>query len=208
MSAVPSKLRASLMALVLLSGAGGGYYLIDDAAKQEAQRNAYIQAVAADPDVSEAIKIAMVMASYYESSNRHIGTPYIDKLGKGRPLTVCNGITGAVAQIDPKRYYSPEDCYQLEKKVFVRTANEAEALTTTWARLTAYQQASIIDFIHSVGAAKYASSTMRRKFNAGDIAGGCAENPRWRYANGKVLPGLVVRRGSNAEICATWEGGL
>lgn len=43
------------------------------------------------------------------------------------------------------------------------------------------------------------SSTMRRKFNAGDYAGGCAELDRW--LKGRVdgvlvaMPGLVTRRG-------------
>ena len=95
MSKVPTLLRNSLGALMILIGTGGGTYYVDQAATAEAQKNQFIQAVAADPDVSDAVRIAMVMGSYYESSNRHIGTPYIDKLGKGQPLTVCNGITGA-----------------------------------------------------------------------------------------------------------------
>lgn len=44
---------------------------------------------------SAAVLLAMELGSHFESSGRHIGTPYVDKLGKGQPLTVCNGVTGA-----------------------------------------------------------------------------------------------------------------
>ena len=53
MSAVPQTLRTSLLALLLLMGAGGGAYLVDEAATREAERNQYTQAVASDPDVSD-----------------------------------------------------------------------------------------------------------------------------------------------------------
>ena len=64
MSRVPEQLRTSLAALVMLLGASGGAYYVDEAATREANTNAYIQAVAADPEVSDAIRIAMVMASF------------------------------------------------------------------------------------------------------------------------------------------------
>lgn len=212
MSAVPSKLRASLLALVLLSGVGGGAYIIDDAATQEAQRNAYIQAVAADHETSDAVRIAMVMASFYESSNRHVGKPYIDRIGKGRPLTVCNGLTTAVTPIDPKRYYTPADCYRMEKRLYIGYEATAKRLLTHWDSYSPFQQATFLDFIHNKGSAALASSTMRRKANAGDLMGACRENPRWNRGTvnkvSVVLPGLDTRAKSNAEICATWDGGL
>ena len=100
------------MALAVLTAGGGGYMALESdkaAAQAMAERNQYIQAVAADPGTSQAVKIAMVMGSYYESSYRHIGTPYVDKWGKGQPLTVCNGITGRA--VVAGRSYSPADCY-------------------------------------------------------------------------------------------------
>ncbi|HTD03821.1 lysozyme [Undibacterium sp.] len=43
--------------------------------------------------------------------------------------------------------------------------------------------------------------TMVRKLNAGDYAGACNELPRWVYAGGKILPGLVKRRAAEQELC-------
>lgn len=82
MSAIPAKLRTSIGALLVLTGLGSGTYYVDQAATAEAQQNQYIQAVAADPDMPDGMRIAMVLAAFYESSNRHIGTPYVDKVGR------------------------------------------------------------------------------------------------------------------------------
>lgn len=209
MSKVPGLLRNSLAALALLTGVGGGAYIVDEAVTRETLGNEYIHAVAADPNVSNAVRIAMVMAHYYESSNRHIGRPYVDRNGKGQPWTVCNGLTSAVVQIDPVRYYTPADCYRLEKAVYLRYVGTARQLLTHWDRYGPYQQAVFLDFIHNKGEWNFATSTMLRKANAGDLLGACRENPRWNRGtvNGvsKVLPGLQVRGDANAEICLSWS---
>lgn len=207
MSAVPQKLRSSIAALLLLTGLAAGGIAVDDAARKEAQANAYIQAVASDPDVSDAIRIAMVMASFYESTGRHIGTPYVDKLGKGRPLTVCNGLTGA--EVVPGKWYSPAECYRLEKRRYIGYEEVAARLLTRWASYDPFQQATFLDFIHNKGEGSFATSTMLRKANAGDLPGACRENPRWNRGtvNGvsTVLPGLQVRGDANGEICSEWR---
>lgn len=203
MSRVPPQLRAGIAAVLALAGLGGGYLLYDDTS-QAMSRNAYIQAVALDQSTSPAVKVAMVMGSYYESSYKHIGTPYVDKLGKGQPWTVCNGITGPA--VVPGRYYSQGDCYRLEVGIY--KANErtlAQDAGGRWSAATVLQQASFIDFAHNLGVGAWQSSTMRRKLLAGDIVGACRENPKWVYGTvtgvKQVLPGLVVRRGANAELC-------
>lgn len=209
MSRVPAQLRTSIAALVLLIGAGGGAYYVDEAATREANSNAYIQAVAADPEVSDAIRIAMVMASFYESSNRHIGTPYVDKLGKGQPLTVCNGLTGP--EVVSGRYYSPAECYRLEKRRYVGYEVEAARLLTHWKTYDPFQQATFLDFLHNKGEGNFFTSTMRRKANAGDWVGACLENTRWNRGTVKgvstVLPGLQLRGDANDEICRSWRLG-
>ena len=202
MNKVPQLLRASLGALALLTGLGSTY-LISDGVRQETQRNEYTQAVARDPDTSHAVKVAMVMGHYYESSNRHIGTPYVDKVGKGRPLTVCNGITGP--GVIAGRYYTPEDCYRMEKMRYVQAEASAVRLLPRWHAMGPHTQATFVDFIWNKGEAAFSGSSMRRKANAGDLVGACRENPRWNRGtvNGvsTVLPGLVIRGESNDEIC-------
>ncbi|WP_370678445.1 glycoside hydrolase family protein [Comamonas sp. GB3 AK4-5] len=69
-------------------------------------------------------------------------------------------------------------------------------------------QAVVLDFIHNKGAGALATSTLLRKLNAGDVAGACAEHPRWNKGTVKgvlqVLPGLQLRGDANGEIC-TWR---
>ncbi len=206
MSRVPNALRAGLMALAVLTAGGGGYVALESdkvAAQAMAEQNQYIQAVAADPGTSQAVKIAMVMGSYYESSYRHIGTPYVDKLGKGQPLTVCNGITGRA--VVAGRYYTPADCYALERSRYLAAERTAMGMFRLWATYTPLQQAVFIDFIHNKGEGALYTSTLLRKANAGDVVGACRGNPRWNRGtvNGVsvVLPGLQARGDANGEIC-------
>ncbi|ARU06746.1 endolysin [Comamonas serinivorans] len=205
-SKVPQMLRTSLAALALLGGVGGGTYVATEV-RQEALRNKYAQAVAADQGTSQAVKVAMVMGHFYESSNRHIGTPYVDKVGKGQPLTVCNGITGP--GVVASRYYTPADCYRMEKTRYIKAEAAAQKLLPRWPTYDPYTQATFVDFIWNKGEAAFTGSTMRRKANAGDLTGACRENPRWNKGtvNGvsKVLPGLAIRGDSNDEICREWR---
>ncbi len=210
MSKIPNALRNGLMALAILTAGAGGYVVAerDKAAAQAiADQSQYIQAVAADPGTSQAVKIAMVMGSYYESSYRHIGTPYVDKLGKGQPLTVCNGITGRA--VVAGRYYTPADCYALERSRYLAAERTATGMFRLWTTYTPLQQAVFIDFIHNKGEGALYTSTLLRKANAGDVVGACRENPRWNRGtvNGVsvVLPGLQIRGDANGEIC---EAGL
>ena len=200
---IPKPLQAALAAMLASVSAGGGVYLVQQEQTSKAQTE-YLQTVAADTSTSDAIKLAMVLGSYYESSFRHIGTPYIDKLGKGQPLTVCNGITGA--GVVAGRYYTPADCYRLELGRY----REAEAFLTksvpTYSAANVLQQATFLDFVHNKGTGAFASSTMRRKLIAGDVVSACRENERWNRGTVKgvsvVLPGLKIRADANSDLCA------
>lgn len=201
-SKIPSSLRAGLAALLIATTGGYATYTYVDGQAQEVTRNQYVMAAAADKGTSQAVKLAMVMAAYYESSYRHIGTPYVDKLGKGQPLTVCNGLTGA--GVVAGRYYTPADCYRLERVRYVAYEQRMKQ-EPYWVLLTDMQKATVLDFLHNKGEAAFASSTMRRKLVAGDAVGACRENLRWTRGtvNGvsTVLPGLTVRGEANTELC-------
>lgn len=54
--------------------------------------------------------------------------------------------------------------------------------------------AALADFAYNLGATRLAGSTLRRKVNAGDVAGARDELRKWVRGGGKVLPGLVIRR--------------
>lgn len=204
-SKVPSWLGMRLAALALLVGTGGLF--LANPPSEEALRDDYVRAVAQDVGTSSGVKVAMVLGSYYESSGKHIGKPYVDKLGKGMPLTVCNGITGRA--VVAERWYSPADCYALEKGRYLQSEREALTLFRHWTTYDMYVQGQFIDFIHNKGSANLASSTILRKANAGDLVGACRENPRWNRGTVRgvstVLPGLQGRGDANDEICREWR---
>jgi lysozyme len=63
---------------------------------------------------------------------------------------------------------------------------------------------ALADFIFNVGGGAFASSTLRRLLNAGDVEGAADQFGRWIHdANGTVEPGLVTRR---ADERALFEG--
>ena len=204
-----------LLGLALLTSTGAGFIAEHERDVQHEQLQAilqdpYLQAVAQDESTSDAVKIAMLMGHKYESSGQHIGTPYVDKLGKGQPLTVCNGITGA--GVTAGKWYSQADCYKLEKGRYLQAEREAKRRFAYWASYDAITQATFLDFIHNKGVGALATSTMLRKANAGDVAGACRENPKWNKGTVKgvltVLPGLKDRADTNTGFCLNggWNG--
>ena len=148
----------------------------------------------------------MVLGDYYESSGQHIGTPYIDKLGKGQPLTVCNGVTGK--GVVAGKYYTKEDCYKLELPRYLEAEKQAQQLFYWWDTYNMWVQGSIIDMIYNLGAPTVAGSTLRKKANRKELDLACAEMSKWIYGtvNGKktMLPGLEDRRSTTRELCAEW----
>lgn len=60
--------------------------------------------------------------------------------------------------------------------------------------------AAILDFTYNLGSGNLASSTLHKKILANDKDGAKAELMKWVKGGGKVLPGLVRRRGAEAAL--------
>ena len=60
--------------------------------------------------------------------------------------------------------------------------------------------AALIDFVFNLGGGNLRASTLRRKINARDWAGARRELMKWIHGGGRVLPGLVARRGTEASM--------
>lgn len=71
------------------------------------------------------------------------------------------------------------------------------------APLTQGQLDAVTSFTFNVGNGKFCKSTLAKKLAARDYAGASREFPKWKYAGGRVLPGLVTRR---AEERCLFEG--
>ncbi|WP_288124634.1 glycoside hydrolase family protein [Delftia sp. 13_1_20CM_4_67_18] len=150
--------------------------------------------------------LAREIGLYYESSGRHIGTPYIDRLGKGQPLTVCAGVTGP--EVVAERYYTTEDCERLERPKYREAERLARRALRHWDAYNVWVQASFIDMAYNVPSALSPDTTVMRLANAGQLNAACEQMPRWVYGtvNGVPtrLPGLVDRRDATRELCAQW----
>jgi lysozyme len=53
---------------------------------------------------------------------------------------------------------------------------------------------ALVDFVYNVGTGAFASSTLLRKLNTGDLLGAANEFERWDMDNGKHIAGLLRRR--------------
>lgn len=60
--------------------------------------------------------------------------------------------------------------------------------------------AAVADFAYNLGATRLKGSTLRRKINAGDMAGARAELAKWVRGGWRVLPGLMARRAAEAAL--------
>ena len=72
-------------------------------------------------------------------------------------------------------------------------------------RVSQAQFDALVSFVFNVGQGAYATSTLRKKLEAGDTSGAAAEFGRWikgRDAQGKkiTLPGLVKRRAAERKL--------
>jgi lysozyme len=60
--------------------------------------------------------------------------------------------------------------------------------------------AAIVDFTFNLGAGRLQTSTLRRRINQRDWASTKQELRRWVYGRGRVLPGLLTRRATEAAL--------
>lgn len=60
--------------------------------------------------------------------------------------------------------------------------------------------AALVDFTFNLGAGRLQTSTLRRRVNQRDWAAARLELRRWVYGGGKILPGLVERRNTEAAL--------
>lgn len=61
---------------------------------------------------------------------------------------------------------------------------------------------ALVSFSYNVGTGALGKSTLLRKLNAGDREGAALEFGKWTRGGGRVLPGLVTRRGKEAALFA------
>lgn len=106
----------------------------------------------------------------------------------GGVWTIGYGHTNAVR---PGQVITPQvakDLLALDVRNAVNCVN-SHALPCTQSQFDA-----LVDFVFNVGAAQFLSSHLYRYHKSGEYDKAAAEFPKWKFDNGKIIPGLVTRR--------------
>ena len=127
------------------------------------------------------------------TSEGEVHGTYIDPVGI---ITACFGHTSS--QLKNGMSFTESLCLDLLAKDLSRFDKELDRLSPP---LSQGEHAAYLSFIYNVGASAFRDSTLRKKLLADDRHGACNELPRWVYADGKKLPGLINRRMAERRIC-------
>lgn len=138
------------------------------------------------------LAIAAPVIAYHEG---YIPKTYADPIGIP---TVCYGQTGQAAR--PGAEYTLEECEGMLATEAVEVMTRLDKCLQ--APLEPHEWAALVSLSYNVGTGAICSSTIARLIKAGEPAAvWCEQFPRWVYAGGKVLPGLVKRRVAERELC-------
>jgi lysozyme len=111
--------------------------------------------------------------------------------------TICEGFTTGVKMGDTA---TPAQCAAMVRP---RLEQEVSFVTraVTGVPMTPTRQVALADFVYNVGETTFNRSSVKRKLNAGDLAGGCEALTLYVYAGKTYLPGLASRRQIEKELC-------
>ena len=110
-------------------------------------------------------------------------------------LTIGYGHTYGVEEGDTVTQDEAERILKRDLKGFA-----AETAQYVKVPVTEGQYIAILDFVFNFGVSKFRHSTFLKKLNFGDYDGAGKEILKWKYSNGKVLPGLERRRKSEYDL--------
>ncbi len=137
-----------------------------------------------------AATILSVLLQYKE------GIRYVPYRDIGGVPTVCEGITHGV---DMHKVYTKAECDKMD------TGAEAHDLAvvsrTVKIPLTQAQIAAFGDFVDNEGEGHWERSTMLVLLNEGRVSEACNQLLRWKYAAGRVVHGIQVRRADELQLC-------
>lgn len=135
--------------------------------------------------------ITAAYTGYWEGKSNET---YLDPVGIP---TICYGHTGPEVKLGQRK--TDEECLALLEKdlswAFDVIKREVKV------PLTQGQTVALASYIFHVGAGNFRSSTLLKLINAGEMPASCKQYPRWIYAKGVVLPGIVTRRAADEWLC-------
>lgn len=137
-----------------------------------------------------ALSLALAIAQPSEGERHHA---YLDPVGVP---TICDGETHGVKL---GQVATHAQCQAMTKAEMTRSLNvlnkyiHVDVPPSVWGALA--------DFEYNEGEGHFARSTLLRLLNLGDTAGACEALMDWDMAGGRVLEGLVIRRGLERALC-------
>jgi lysozyme len=143
---------------------------------------------------SSAITIAAVMLGNADGLEGRRYYAYQDVVAV---WTVCDGHTGS--DVRRGHRYTDKECDALLQSDLRKVASAIDPLIKV--RIPEPTRAALYSFAYNVGSGAFASSTLLKKLNTGDVPGACKELQRWTFAGGKQWKGLFTRREIEREVC-------
>lgn len=143
--------------------------------------------------IAAMVAIAFPQARIWEGMEL---VPYLDSVGV---KTVCMGETRV-----KMRRYTEAECVEMGKKALAEFGLKVQHLSPGIEKYK-FQWAAHTLIAYNVGIGTYGSSSMRRHFNAGEYRLACRAMTKYKYAGGKVLLGLVLRREGDEQRIGEYE---
>jgi lysozyme len=123
--------------------------------------------------------------------------PYDDGIGV---LTIGWGHTNKIGndQFNAGAVWSQQQCDDVFRRDMAKFENSVRKLVKV--PLNQDQFDALASFCYNCGEGNLRKSTLLKKVNAGDLAGAALEFGKWTKGGGRVLKGLVRRRGFEARL--------
>ena len=157
------------------------------------------------PEEESGRKVQATVAADGSATVKHVAGPqylksYLDIAGVA---TACDGITKGVRM---GQTYTPGECTALlERELYVHAAGVMKCSPGLRAPGRDYQRAAAVSLAYNIGVGGFCGSTARKRFDAGDLRGGCNAFMAWNKARvrGVLRPvkGLTARRERERALC-------
>ncbi|WP_257556389.1 lysozyme [Sphingobium sp. CFD-2] len=152
-------------------------------------------------------KVAVEITPDGAATVRHISgkqylRAYLDMVGVP---TACDGLTsyhGRKIKIGDQ--FTEQQCAtMLEEELVVHARGVMQCTPGLALTIPGRDRArfAAVSLAYNVGVPRYCTSTARRLFNEGRIGPACDAILMWKKAGGKIVPGLVARRGRERAVC-------
>lgn len=148
----------------------------------------------------DAIKLAIGLIAQFEGYAKRLNNgdccAYPDPATGGDPFTIGYGSTGP--DIKQHTIWSKEKAYERLTEHVQYFAAALLKLSPKLATASPERFAAVISWVYNLGLGNYRISTFKKRIDANDWRGAAIECRKWKWAAGRILPGLIRRREAEA----------